>query len=92
MMASLNSRKIRTFGGAAGRRYFYHMTDGICLIVDQVGRRYRSKRQITPEALRQAKRVMQSAPPSIDWSDWQISVQDQDGYAVVYLPFPVNRA
>ena len=63
-----------------GRRYFYHMTDGMALIVDRQGRWYRPKKQV------------QEAPPQVDWSDWQVSVHDQDGYAVAHLPFPANHA
>jgi hypothetical protein len=74
------------------RRYFYHMTDGMELIVDRQGRWARSKRQVEPEALSHALRMMQEAPAEIDWSDWQVGVQDQDGYAIAHLPFPANHA
>lgn len=72
-------------------RYFYHMTDGLNLIVDRRGRRYRSKQQVELEALWYAKQAMQEAPPQVDWSDWLVSVHDQDGYAVAHLPFPANH-
>jgi apolipoprotein N-acyltransferase len=75
-----------------GRRYFYHMTDGMSLIVDRKGRHIRAKRQLEPEALSRAQQLMQGAPPQVDWSDWQVSVHDQDGYAVAHLPFPANHA
>ncbi|MGF9763039.1 hypothetical protein AAII07_48590 [Microvirga sp. 0TCS3.31] len=51
------------------RRYFYHITDGVEFIIDRRGRRYRSKKQIDPEALCYARQVMQEAPPQVDWSD-----------------------
>jgi hypothetical protein len=75
-----------------GRRYFYHMTDGMDLIVDRQGRRSRSRKQVEPEALCYARQLMQEAPPQVDWSAWQVSVHDQDGYAVAHLPFPANDA
>jgi len=75
-----------------GRRYFYHMTDGMNLIVDRKGRRARAKRELEPEALSRAQQLMQKAPPQVDWSGWQVSIHDQDGYAVAHLPFPANHA
>jgi hypothetical protein len=75
-----------------GRRNFYHMTDGVALIVDRQGRRSRSRKQVEPEALCYARKLMQEAPPQVDWSGWQVSVHDQDGYAVAHLPFPANHA
>lgn len=71
-----------------GRRYFYHLTDGTSLIIDREGRRFSSRLRAKAEAVSYAERMMQEAPPGVDWSGWLVSVHDARGHAIANLPFP----
>ena len=72
------------------RRYFYHLTDGTSLILDEKGRWTRSKRMIEPTALSRAFALMRRGSAQVDWSEWLVSVQDGQGSMVQVVPFPAN--
>ncbi len=72
--------------------HYFHCTDGHSLIVDRRGRTARSKRQIEGVATLVAADLMRSAPASVVWEGWVVSVQDRRGYLVDVVPFPAGRA
>jgi len=74
-----------------GRRYFYHLTDGVCLIIDKKGRWTRSNGHVEELAYSAASKLMQAAPAPLEWSDWLVSVHDQHGSMVAVVPFPQGQ-
>jgi hypothetical protein len=73
-------------------RYFYHLTDGNDLIIDNTGRRTRSKKEVEPLAFSIAGELMSEVPGEVDWSEWLVSVQDSRGAMVAVVPFPLGQA
>jgi hypothetical protein len=72
--------------------HYFHCTDGKDLIIDRMGRRTRSKREVEPLAFSVAGELMRNAPDAVDWSDWLVSVQDRKGSMVAVVPFPLERS
>jgi hypothetical protein len=73
-------------------KHYFHCTDGHSLVVDRRGRPARSRRQIEGVAALVAADLMRSAPPSVEWDGWVVSVQNRQGYMVGVVPFPAGRA
>jgi hypothetical protein len=74
------------------RRYFYHLTDGTCLVLDKKGHWTRSRSMVEPFAASAAGKLMSGMPGPVDWSDWLVSVHDQDGCLIAVVPFPSGQA
>ena len=72
--------------------HYYHLTDGRDLVLDRVGRRTRTKRDVTLNAAMAAGRLMKGIPGAVDWSEWLVSVQNDRGSMVAVVPFPASRA
>jgi hypothetical protein len=70
--------------------HYFHCTDGKNLILDDAGRRTRSKKEVEPVAYTVAGEVMRSTPETCDWSEWLVSVQDRNGSMVAVVPFPAE--
>ncbi len=68
--------------------HFFHCTNGTELILDREGRQARSKRQVERLAYAAAVQIMLKDPGAEDWSDWWVSVQNQNGSMVTVVPFP----
>ncbi len=73
-------------------KHYFHCTDGHSLILDRRGRVARSRRQIEGVATMVAADLIRSAPPSVAWDGWVVSVQDGRGCMVEVVPFPAGRA
>jgi hypothetical protein len=73
-------------------RFYYHLTDGRDLVIDNTGRPTRSKKDVEPLAFSVAASFMRVAPGGIDWSEWLVSVHDRKGSMVAVVPFPRSYA
>ena len=72
--------------------HYYHCTNGTDLVLDRRGRRARTKKEVEPIAFSVAGQLMRTAPGTIDWSGWLVSVQDRKGSMVLVVPFPAGQA
>ena len=72
--------------------HYYHGTNGRDLILDRRGYPTPRKEDVEPIAFTVAGQLMRRAQGAVDWSEWQVSVQDRKGSMVVVVPFPAGQA
>lgn len=68
------------------KRYFFDIQHGAATERDRVGIRL-SPEAVLGTALKAVRALVTSEPERDGWSGWYVSVRDEDGVIVLFLPF-----
>ena len=71
-------------------KHFFHCIEGVDLILDKAGREAEYF-EVDLVATGVAEEISCWVTPSFDWSDWIVSVHNENGRQIAVVPFPSRR-
>jgi hypothetical protein len=67
--------------------HYFHCTNGIDALFDQVGRDVYAD-DLVPQAASRARSLMRGLPAYEGWAAWTVCIHDEFGHMVRIVPFP----